>query len=404
MADNPDTMSSFKRLLELPSGHSFFLFGPRGTGKSSLVREWRDTLLRGGLKETEVLWVDLLDPETELEFGLHPERLRARILADKPRVKWVVVDEVQKSPRLLDLAHMLIEKHKIRFAFTGSSARKLKRGAGNLLAGRAFSFSLHPLTHLELGDDFVLEDALHWGTLPGLFALQGDLDRRRFLSAYVQTYVREEIQLEQIVRNVDRFRQFLPLAGQFHGELIQFSKTSAASGVDEKSVARYFEILNDTLLGFFLEPFERSVRKRQAQKPKFFLFDLGVKNAVQGVLQSRARIGGAEFGRDFESWVVLEMHRLNHYLEKDLRFSFLRTRDGAEVDLIVERGRGTPYLIEIKSTERPVVEDERHLLALGAEFTRSEKIIICRAQHASKTERGIRVLPWRQAFQEIFDL
>jgi predicted AAA+ superfamily ATPase len=403
MAYVSDTMSSYQRLLNLPLDRSFFLFGPRGTGKSTLLEQWRHGALASKVEPAQILWIDLLDPDDEAEFGHHPERLKERVLAAKPAIKWVVIDEVQKSPALLDVAHWLIEKKKIRFAFSGSSARKIKRGAGNLLAGRAFSFALGPLTHQELGADFDLDAALRWGTLPGLFALQNDLERRRFLSSYVQTYLREEIQLEQIVRNVNRFRQFLPLAAQLHGEPLQFTKTSSLSGVDEKSVARYFEILDDTLLGFFLEPFERSVRKRQSQKPKFFLFDLGVKNAIQGVLDQPARAGSSEYGRDFEAWVVTEVQRLNKAFEKDYRLSFLRTKDGAEIDLIVDRGRGAPLLIEIKSTEAPVEADERHLVSIGKELAKSPKIILCRARHARMTERGVEILPWKTAFERIFE-
>lgn len=404
MASHSDSMSNFDRLLKLPADHSFFLFGPRGTGKSTLLEQWLRKELHNKVREDEILWVDLLDPEVEADIGLHPEHLKERVMGAKTPIRWVVIDEVQKSPGLLDVVHWLIERKKTRFALTGSSARKLKRGAGNLLAGRAFSFELGPLTHVELGSRFVLDDALHWGTLPGLYALNSDLERRRYLNSYVHTYVREEIQLEQLVRHVDRFRQFLPLAAQLHGEPLQFSRTSSLSGVDEKSVARYFEILNDTLLGFFLEPFERSIRKRQSQKPKFFLFDVGVKNAIQGVLAQRARAGSSEFGRDFEAWVILEIHRLNQYLEKDFQLSFLRTKDGAEIDLVIERGRGAPLLVEINSTETPTVEDERHLLSLGKDLAGSQKIVLCRARQPRRSEGGVELLPWRKAFERIFDL
>jgi uncharacterized protein len=390
MAYNSDTMSNFVRTLVLPTRRPFFLFGPRGTGKSSLLEVWR-----GSIPAADLLWIDLLDLEVEANYLLRPHRLKEEILA-RPSLKWVVIDEVQKIPSLLDVAHWAIEKRGVRFAMTGSSARKLKRGAGNLL-------NLSTLNHLELGVDFDLEAALHWGTLPGLWALENDLERQRFLNSYVHTYLREEIQLEQIVRNVARFRQFLPLASQFHGEPLQFSKVASASGVDEKSIARYFEILTDTLIGIFLEPHERSVRKRPSQKPKFYLFDNGVRNAIAGVLREPSRKGSGEYGRDFESWIILEMHRLNDALGADLRFSYLRTKDDAEIDLIVERGRGAPMLIEIKASTNPTLADARHLIQLGPEFKGASKIILCQSKVARTLDHDVEVLPWRSTFNRLFD-
>jgi uncharacterized protein len=396
MAYNSDTMSTFGRLLTLPSRRSFLLFGPRGTGKSSLLEVWRKSI-----PEQKLLWLDLLDPELESEYSLRPQRLKEQILAD-PLLEWVVIDEVQKVPALLDVAHWAIEKRRLKFAMTGSSARKLKHGAGNLLAGRAESLRLGTINHQEAGSAFKLDDALHWGTLPGLWQLEDDRERYRFLSSYVHTYLREEIQLEQIVRNINRFRQFLPLAAQFHGEPLQFSNIAAASGVDEKSVARYFEILVDTLVGIFLEPHERSIRKRQSQKPKFYLFDNGVRNAIAGVLREPARKGSGEYGRDFESWVILEMHRLNDALDADLRFSYLRTKDDAEIDLIIERGRGAPMLIEIKASTDPTLKDARHLIKLGAEIKGCSKIILCQSKVARMLDHDVEVLPWKTAFQRVF--
>jgi uncharacterized protein len=392
----PDMTSTFARLLQLPARRPFLLFGPRGTGKSSLLEVWR-----ASLDPATVLWLDLLDPEVESEYALQPQRLKEQILAT-PGIEWVVIDKVQKIPALLDVAHWAIEKRRVKFAMTGSSARKLKRGAGNLLAGRADSLRLGTLNHIEVGAEFDLESALHWGTLPGLWALESELERYRFLSSYVHTYLREEIQLEQIVRNVNRFRQFLPLAAQFHGEPLQFSNVANASGVDEKSVSRYFEILVDTLVGFFLEPHERSVRKRQSQKPKFYLFDNGVRNAIAGVLREPARKGSGEYGRDFESWVIQEMHRLNDALGLDMRFSYLRTKDDAEIDLIVEHGRSAPMLIEIKASINPTLADARHLIQLGAEFKGASKIVLCQSKTARMIEHDIEVLPWRQVFARLF--
>ena len=222
MAYNLDMISSYKRILSLPTQRSFLLFGPRGTGKSSLLEQWRHSI------ETQILWIDLLDLAVEARYATAPNRLKEQLESNK-NIRWVVIDEVQKIPALLDVAHWAIEQKKIRFALTVSSARKLKRGAGNLLAGRADTFRLATLTHIELANAFALEDALHWGTLPGLYQLTNTRERVRFLESYVHTYMKEEIQLEQLVRNVDRFRQFLPLAAQYHGEPLQFTNIAEGS-------------------------------------------------------------------------------------------------------------------------------------------------------------------------------
>jgi predicted AAA+ superfamily ATPase len=192
-----------------------------------------------------------------------------------------VIDEVQKNPKLLDVVHLEIEKKKnIQFILSGSSARKLKRGSANLLAGRAFTFHLFPLTNFEIGSTFDLQHALEFGTLPKLLEYSVDLDCTRFLKAYVKTYLKEEIIAEQIVRKVEPFQDFLEVCAQMNGKIINFSKIATEVGVDEKTVKTYIDILADTLIGFYLPPFHRSIRKRQRIAPKFYLMDTGVKRAL----------------------------------------------------------------------------------------------------------------------------
>ena len=199
----------FHRSITIGNKSSFFLFGPRGTGKSTLIRQQ--------LAKFEPLWIDLLQPEQEDLYRLSPQSLGDEIAKSVGKIRWVVIDEVQKIPRLLDLVHSLIESTGVLFALTGSSARKLKRGGANLLAGRAFVHHLHPLTHVELGDRFLLDEVLRWGTLPRLFSLQAPEDRTEFLRSYALTYLKEEIQAEQIVRRLDPFRRFLQVAAQTNG-------------------------------------------------------------------------------------------------------------------------------------------------------------------------------------------
>jgi predicted AAA+ superfamily ATPase len=391
----------YPRTLDLPTQHSFFLFGPRGTGKSTLIELWMENLRRKA--KVTIQAIDLLDPRTEARYSLDPGLLKQEIEATPAGSQlWVVIDEVQKVPDLLDIAHWAIHKKKALFCLTGSSARKLKRGAANLLAGRAFDLRLHPLTSRELGADFQLEQSLRFGSLPGLFSIQKDSDKERFLDSYIQTYLREEIQLEQIVRNVTRFRRFLSFAGQMNTKVLNFSKISDISGVDDKSVNRYFEILEDTLVGLLLEPFDRSIRARQSQKPKFYLFDTGVACQMREDFSGRLSPSTSLFGDLFEQWVILECHRLRDYLETRDQFLYLRTKDDSEIDLIIERRGIAPMLIEIKSSTRITDSDLRHLKSLSKDMKHSRKLVICREPSARITSDGIEILPLHLALQELY--
>ncbi len=283
---------------------------------------------------------DMMPAGAEARYSLEPGLLKQEIEAFAGKNDlWVVIDEVQKVPALLDIAHWAIQKKKALFCLTGSSARKLKRGAANLLAGRAFDLHLHPLTGRELGQDF---------------------------------------KLEQIVRNVTRFRRFLSFAGQMNTKVLNFSRISEISGVDDKSVNRYFEILEDTLIGLLLEPLERTIRTRQRQKPKFYLFDIGVACQMREDCGGKLSPSTSLFGELFEQWVILECHRLRDYLETRDQFSYLRTKDDAEIDLIVERRGVAPILIEIKSGTRVAESDLRHLRSLSGSLKHSRKIVISR--------------------------
>ena len=199
-----------QRPLEPSARRSFFLFGARGTGKSTFLRRW--------FRKESTLWIDLLSAEEEDRYARRPDALAERLEAADPCPAWVVIDEVQKVPKLLDVAHRLIEERALRFALTGSSARKLKRGTADLLAGRAFIHHLYPFTCSELGASFRLREALMFGTLPGQCDLD-DLDEKRsFLRAYALTYLKEEVWAEHVVRKLDPFRAFLEVAAQSNGE------------------------------------------------------------------------------------------------------------------------------------------------------------------------------------------
>ena len=220
-----------------------------------------------------------MDPNLDDRLARNPSSLKTMIAAN-PNKKWILIDEIQKNPKLLDVIHSLSSDKKIKFILTGSSARKLKRGSANLLAGRAFKYVCHPLTHLELETEFKLQEVLQFGALPEIFSLSID-EKKDYLRAYVETYFKEEIVAEQIVRKLRPFKIFLTVAAQMNGRILNINKIAHDVGVDHATVQNYFEILEETLVGFLLEPFHESVRKRQRKASKFYYFDLGVVRALK---------------------------------------------------------------------------------------------------------------------------
>ena len=384
-----------KRIANIPKSNSFFLFGARGTGKSTLLSELFD------LSSDKILYLDLLDPLTESQLAVHPERLLEMVKAYKNPPDWIVIDEIQKIPKLLDVVHKLIFEKKLKFALTGSSARKLKRDSANMLAGRAFSFYLYPLSFLEMQESFDLNSYLSFGGLPGTIEFDNDQDKKRFLLSYVQTYVKEEVLVEQLVRNIDPFRAFLEVAAQSNTEIINYTSLAKEAGINAKSVERYFSILSDTLLGFFLEPYSKSVRARQKQAPKFYFFDCGVVRAISGDINHKLVPQTFEFGKQFEQMVVCEILKLNSYLEKNWKFSYIRTGAGVEIDLIIEKGRKDIVLVEIKSAQKASQEHISSLNKLGSEFKGAQKYLLCQ----EKTPRmlgDVKIMPWEQGIKEIF--
>jgi predicted AAA+ superfamily ATPase len=395
----------YDRIVHSLPTHSCFLFGPRGTGKSTLLERWKSKI-----PSPDILSIDLLNPEEEEQFLLRPARLRELLEASpeaskdasKPKVRWCMIDEIQKVPALLDVVHWALQRKLCQFILTGSSARKLKRNNANLLAGRAFDLHLHPLTERELGTDFDLNQAINYGTLPEVFSFSSSEEKQRFLTSYTRTYLKEEIQVEQIVRNVQRFRKFLSFAAQMNTKILNFSKLSHASGVDPKSINRYFEILEDTLVGHLLEPYDLSVRRRQTQKPKFYLFDTGISRSLREDLVGEAHPRSSVFGELFEQWFFLECLRYRDYYETGDEFFYLQTKDQAEIDLIIHRKGIRPILIEIKSTETATPEHVRHLERFSKVIKHSRAILVCRESKPRKLPSGVEILPYRSALEELF--
>ena len=380
------------RILNLPfKQNSVFLFGPRQVGKSTLV----NYLLEG----EEYIEINLLKNEILLKYKAHPEQLRLEVefqAKQKARV-FVFIDEVQKCPEILNEVHWLLERYgkQVLFILTGSSARKLKKSSVNMLAGRAWQFFLFPLTHIELGDRFDLNHVLLNGSLPPV--VEGRLeDAFRTLNSYVQVYLKEEILNEAIVRNIGAFSRFLNIAAEQSGQIVNYSTISRDTGVSSKTIHGYYQILEDTLLAIKLEPFLKSARKRLVMHPKFYLFDIGVINAVNGRIFFPSEAGSSIYGMLFEHFVILEVYRLIHYGEKPYRMFHWRSSHGAEVDLIIE-AVDRLWAIEIKSS--PIVKsgDLKGLKSFLTDYPKA--IPLCVSSCNQPYLAGeIPVIPWQFLF------
>ncbi|MBI2343447.1 MAG: ATP-binding protein [Deltaproteobacteria bacterium] len=380
------------RSINLSQSQSFFIFGPRGTGKSTLLEH------RFAVGDTVVF--DLLNVELADELISYPNNLLKRLAPYAGKRPWVIIDEVQKAPQLLDLVHKLIREKAFKFALTGSSARKLKRGAANLLAGRAFVYHLFPLTVTELQEKFVLDAALKFGTLPEIFHFAHDTDKANFLKAYAETYLKEEIITEQIVRNLPPFRRFLDVAAQMNTGVISYSNIAKDIHSDPKTVSGYYDILEDTLLGIRLPAYHPSIRKQQKQASKFYLFDTGVARALAGQVDYDLIPKSFEYGQLFEAFVINELHRRLSYQNKQFRLSYLRVHEDLEIDVIIERGTFAPILVEIKSASKV---DERHakgLMTLGGDFHSSRQYLISNDPDVKRFSQVL-ASPWREGLEQI---
>lgn len=374
---------------------STFIFGPRGSGKTSLVGEYFEAT-----KNSYV--IDLLGLDTRRRYIVQPGQFRTDIESRIPggrETLSVLVDEIQKMPELLDEVHYLIEKYKqqIQFVLSGSSARKLKRSGANLLAGRALSLRLHPLCSLELELD--LERALSIGTLPSFYLNQANAVG--FLKSYVETYIKEEILQESIVRQGEKFINFLEVAAQSNAQPLNFSKISRQCRVNDRTAKEYFEILSDTLLGWKVPAWSHSARRKSIEAPKFYFFDCGVLNTLRGELSTELRYGTYRYGVLFENFIVCELIRINDYLAADFKFHHWRTQAGHEVDLVISRGiSDRPRAIEIKSMAAPQASDLRDLILFKADNPDSICFCLCTSATSYNVE-GITVLPWREGLRTV---
>ena len=384
-----------ERIIKLPKNKNFFLFGPRQTGKS--------TLLKNRFVSDKTLYYDLLKTDVYRNLLARPEVFRNEVTAalNSKEISHVIIDEVQKVPLLLDEVHSLVESDvRCFFILSGSSSRQLKRSQANMLAGRAWTFQLYPFSSVELKNNFDLNSALKYGTLPVIYLSVDEDEKRETLRSYVDTYIKEEIEIEANIRNLSGFLRFLPIAANQNGELVNYSNIARESGVSHHTVREYYKILEDTLLGFFLLPYGKSIRKRMVQHPKFYLFDPGIVTTLTNRLRADLQENSYEFGKAFEHFFLLEITRLNHYHRLDLALSFYRTERGAEVDCIIETPAGKTIAVEIKASANPSSSMLTGLKSFKEKAVDAQLILACRVERP-QVIKDVTVLPWQDALELI---
>ncbi len=367
-------MATLPRFLEAPASH-FFLFGPRGTGKTTWLRS----------RFPNALWVDLLAPDQHRSYSARPERLRELVRASSADT--LVIDEVQRAPQLLQAVHQMIEGGiPLRIVLTGSSARKLKQTGVDLLAGRAVLRELHPFMAAELGDQFNFERALVEGMVPLIWDALVPADT---LASYVALYVREEVQAEGLVRNLGAFHRFLEAISFSHAAVLNLSEVARECQVSRKTVEGYLGILEDLLLAFQVPVFTRRARRKLAAHPKFFWMDSGVFRSLRpsGPLDRSEELAGAAL----EGLIAQHLRGWAAYTEGDFRLAFWRTRSGLEVDLVLY-GEQTFHAIEVKHSATVRARDLRPLKAFREDYPEAELRLLYRGEEALEID-GIRCLP-----------
>lgn len=365
----------YDRRLKLPQPpqRSFFLWGPRQAGKTSLLEK----------VYPKVPLISLLLNQEFTEFKSRPERLRERIREMK--ASFVIIDEVQKVPELLDEIHYAIEKDGTHFGLCGSSARKLKKSHGNLLGGRALRFELYGLTAQEMGKDFDLTRVLNRGTLPAIY---GDKDYRALLRSYCADYLKEEIFDEGIVRKLAPFSQFLEFAALGDTEILSYESFARDVGISAPTIRSYFEILSDTLVGQFVPSYIRRPKRKVVSQPKFYFFDVGVVNhlAQRGELRPRSEL----FGKAFENWVHHELRAYLSYSMRSESISYWKVHQGPEVDFIIGLMKAG---IEAKAVNNVHSEHLKGLRELNKDYPEvMGRYVVSLESHSRKTDDGISIL------------
>jgi predicted AAA+ superfamily ATPase len=390
----------YDRLLNinLPKQQSAFLWGARKTGKSTFLKSHFPHSIKYDLLKTDLL----------LKLTKSPHILREEILnLDEKDLKYpIIIDEVQKIPQLMNEIHWLMENKKVSFILCGSSARKLRSQSVNLLGGRAWRYEFYPLCTREI-PEFSSVDLLHAfnaGMIPSHFIIKNSAHYKKSLKSYIQDYLTFEIQAEGLIRNLPAFSRFLDALSLTHGELTNFTNLSRDCGVDAKTIKEYYQILVDTLLGYFILPFKKSVSRQIIQStPKFYLFDVGVSNFLAH--REITQLKGAEAGKSLEHFILMELISYRGLKEKDFPINYWRTKSGLEVDFVL--GYDAQVIIEVKISPNIEPDFIKGLKAFNDEHSPQKLILI------STIERGrtilvspdceIKVMPWKRFLEDLWD-
>jgi len=372
----------FLKLDRLPE-ETFFLVGPRKTGKSTLIKNTYKDVLR----------IDLLDTDILIRYQQRPALLRQELLSNQQR--FIIIDEIQKVPALLDEVHNLIENHGFTFGLCGSSARKLKKGRANLLGGRALQFQLGGLVYPEIKSGFKIEKLLNTGYLPQHYL---STNYKKLHQSYVNTYLKEEIAEEGLVRNLPIFSDFLRSAAFSDTSLVSYATIGRDCGVSGTTVKEYFQILQDTLVGNMLPAYTKRSKRKVTHAPKFYFFDVAIVNYL--TKRNNIQQGSEVFGKAFENWLFNELRLFIQYFDKQIDLSYWRLADsGKEVDFIIN---DMEIAIECKSTERIRTNDLKGLRTLADDYKVGQRILVCCESTKRITEDGIIIYPYQLFLDELW--
>ncbi|MBL8738779.1 MAG: ATP-binding protein [Planctomycetes bacterium] len=380
----------FNRIVTADSfrAHTCFLWGPRQSGKSTLLRRLFP----------RAPYYDLLRAAEFRRLHADPGLLRQEVDAlgwtRSSQPEPIIVDEIQKLPELLDEVHDIVSRSGLRFVLTGSSPRKILRGGGNLLGGRAVRRRLFPLVSAEIGD-FGLERALAHGLLPPHY-LAAEPDE--LLTAYVGNYLRDEVMAEGAARNLPAFQRFLEVAALSNGQVVNFTNIAREVGIAANTVRAWFELLVDTLIGEWVPAWRKRAKRRVVESPRFWFFDVGLMNELthRGPLQA----GSPAFGEAFEHFVFMELRAHAGYRGGDRPICYWRTTSGFEVDFVLGDAE---FAIEVKSTDSPSAQHMSGLRAFGEEHPKCQRLLVCRVNRARRTDDGIEVVPLATFLRRLWD-
>lgn len=375
-------MEIIKRLLkiQLPPHKSAFLWGPRKVGKSHWIKQ----------QLKDIVLIDFLKTDIFADYISRPALLRERYASTK---KLIVIDEVQMVPDILNEVHWLIENRGISFLLTGSSPRKLRKKHANLLGGRAWRYNMTPLSYMEI-KDFAIEKIVHTGLLPPHML---SIVPMQDLHAYVADYLKEEIAAEAVVQNIPAFAEFLRVAAMTSGELLNYTNVASEIGVSAKVVRNYFQILEDTLLGFRLQPWSKTKTRRLIETEKFYLFDVGVANYLA---RRKPFYGSREFGKSFEHFLLMEFKAYQAYKDPELQLYYWRTSTGMEVDFILGDMK---LAVEVKASQRVHSRDAKGLIALQEDQNIVRSVIVSFEKEPKRLNNNIECLYWEDFLKMLWN-